>query len=309
VLCLPVASSLAQTGDAVYQLVVATYTLDPEGSDLRIVTTDAAPVVDIAAPDASGDWFFATPSFSPFGDSVVYMALSRETNAQLYVYGDGNISRPLIDDPDDNYEHPVYSPDGAKIAFVATTGGEGETDLFVVDADGSNIVQLTATADIGEFYPVWSPDGSSLAFMTTDFPEVRIFTLPASGGEPRVVHETEMPPTSLAWSPDGRLYFSAQAGEDDPNPGSAIYAVAADGAGDAETIFDLTASDTGAGIDRINFSPDGDVLAYLSTEYVLGADGTIAQRSSIHVLTIATGEDVVLPLDFGSAFVTGFDWR
>ena len=38
----------------------------------------------------------------------------------------------------DNPLHPAWSPDGQQIAFSA-----GETDIYVVDKDGSNLINLT----------------------------------------------------------------------------------------------------------------------------------------------------------------------
>jgi hypothetical protein len=58
----------------------------------------------------------------------------------------------------------VWSPDGSRLAFWMA---QGEFDLpaqiYVVNADGSNLRQLT-TGDDDSRWPSWSPDGSRLAF-------------------------------------------------------------------------------------------------------------------------------------------------
>ena len=41
----------------------------------------------------------------------------------------------------DNNAHPVWSPDGSQVAFDSDRDGGG--DLYVMDADGSNILNLT----------------------------------------------------------------------------------------------------------------------------------------------------------------------
>ena len=52
---------------------------------------------------------------------------------------------------------PTWSPDGTRILF-ATDG-----DLYLMDADGSNVIQLTHSAEV-EQDPAWSPDGARIAF-------------------------------------------------------------------------------------------------------------------------------------------------
>lgn len=57
--------------------------------------------------------------------------------------------------------HPVWSPDGKKIAYVSDV--VGTPDLWVMDADGSNPVRLTSDAG-DESFPEWSPDGMRIAY-------------------------------------------------------------------------------------------------------------------------------------------------
>jgi Tol biopolymer transport system component len=80
---------------------------------------------------------------------------------------DGNILRILWG------SDPVWSPNGRQIAFVArasvkdAAAREGESDqtqLFVTNADGSGMRQLTTDPGGTQFLkPVWSPDGSEIA--------------------------------------------------------------------------------------------------------------------------------------------------
>ena len=49
---------------------------------------------------------------------------------------------------------PRWSPDGAKIAFYS--GGDGNSEIYVMDADGGNPINLTKNpAD--DFVVAWSP--------------------------------------------------------------------------------------------------------------------------------------------------------
>jgi Tol biopolymer transport system component len=70
---------------------------------------------------------------------------------------------------------PAFSPDGGEIAFVGDrdengthrTGSDEQAfanDLYVMDADGSDVRRLTETESLDEQTPAWYPDGSVIAY-------------------------------------------------------------------------------------------------------------------------------------------------
>jgi len=69
---------------------------------------------------------------------------------------------------------PAWSPDMKKIAFAAEPGGHSE--IFVMDADGSHIVQLTHSG-ADDSHPHWSVDGSRIMFNSSR-------TMPSPGTDP-----------------------------------------------------------------------------------------------------------------------------
>jgi DNA-binding SARP family transcriptional activator len=60
-----------------------------------------------------------------------------------------------------------WAPDGGRIVFSASSnpkeGMNDNFDLFLIDADGANLQQIT-TGDEDDFHPAWSPDGMWIAF-------------------------------------------------------------------------------------------------------------------------------------------------
>jgi Tol biopolymer transport system component len=60
-------------------------------------------------------------------------------------------------------EEPRWSRDGQRIAFSSTRGQKGNFDIFVMDADGSNVIRMTDHPS-NEQGPVWAADGQSLFF-------------------------------------------------------------------------------------------------------------------------------------------------
>lgn len=71
-----------------------------------------------------------------------------------------NLSR-LVQVVDSNEDTPAWSPDGTQIAFSSVR--DGHWDLFLTDAEGSELTQLTDT-ECDELHPSRSPDGHRLVF-------------------------------------------------------------------------------------------------------------------------------------------------
>src|SRR5207253_9544676 len=76
-------------------------------------------------------------------------------------------------------------------------------DIFVMNADGTNIVQLTKDTT-QERQPAWSPDGAKIAFASNREGKLHIFTMNAADGS-GVTRLTTGVQTDAqpAWSPDG----------------------------------------------------------------------------------------------------------
>jgi TolB protein len=60
-------------------------------------------------------------------------------------------------------EDPVWSPDGARIAFASTRFQRGNIDIYVMNADGSSPVRLTDDPAPDQD-PAWAADGRSVFF-------------------------------------------------------------------------------------------------------------------------------------------------
>ena len=54
-------------------------------------------------------------------------------------------------------------PDGSHIALHSDR--DGDLEIFVMNADGSDTIQLTTNSN-NDGFPQWSPDGSDIAFQT-----------------------------------------------------------------------------------------------------------------------------------------------
>ncbi len=111
-----------------------------------------------------------------------------------------------------------WSPDGALIAFAATSPDAG---LFLADPETGNVRTLYAEA-VTEF--AWSPDGGRIAFNGGSPAGLRVVDVESGTVQP-IVPSTVI--TGIAWSPDGSqlAFASGQEGTRD------IWVVSADGTG------------------------------------------------------------------------------
>jgi WD40-like Beta Propeller Repeat len=123
------------------------------GSPAATMPTATQPVV---SPSASG----LRISIRSMEGTLVF---SDETNDIWSMRADGTRARPLTSAPAMEFD-PTWSPDGSRIAYRHQTGDDGTTEIFVMDADGSDQRNLTGN-DVADYWgPAWPPDGSSIAF-------------------------------------------------------------------------------------------------------------------------------------------------
>src|SRR3990172_7470187 len=86
-----------------------------------------------------------------------------------------------------------------KIAF--RHGPDGSPDIYVMNADGTGLIQLTDTEFRLEVEPAWSPDGSRIAFLSVAHPW--IYLMKADGSDEQRSQLGGIAVSSFAWSPDG----------------------------------------------------------------------------------------------------------
>jgi Tol biopolymer transport system component len=80
-------------------------------------------------------------------------------------------------------------------------------EIFVMNADGTNVVRLT-TNSLRESDPAWSPDGRSIAFTSyKDANATEVIVMNADGTSPKRVSVSDA--KQPVWSRDGRLAFAA----------------------------------------------------------------------------------------------------
>jgi Tol biopolymer transport system component len=195
---------------------------------------------------------------------IAFTAASENGNLDVYTMRpDGSELTNLTKNPAQDV-NPFWSPDGRRIAFESDR--EGFTHIFLMDTDGSNVLQLTSGEAQHQFPNAnpWSPDGSRLLF-TEWSPEGEKWTLSIIGVDGQnKTPLAQVPNTYInpSWSPDGQqVAFLA----DDPQNlgGNRIYVVDADGHNRRDLTESLQANEQ-LSTSMYDWSADGRSIFFVS---------------------------------------------
>ncbi|MYB01031.1 hypothetical protein F4X90_15355 [Candidatus Poribacteria bacterium] len=102
---------------------------------------------------------------------------------------------------------PVWAkaPSTAKIVF--SSNRDGNWDIWTMNPDGSNPVNLTRDAS-ADFSPVWSPTGEQILFVSFRKGGESLYLMNADGNNIRKVLDNWHSRSSATWSPDGKRIAS-----------------------------------------------------------------------------------------------------
>jgi Tol biopolymer transport system component len=179
------------------------YSISTDGGKANRLTNG---IGSLYAPELSpnGEWIL----FTKHGDGLWLMRPDGENPHRL-------TNRDDID--------PTWSSDGSMIAFASSRSGARQ--LFVMNADGTNIRQVTDLNDMGG-RSTFSPDGTKLAFSRGPFGDHNIYIINVDGtGLVRLTNEGDN--LGPSWSPDGNwiAFTSFRDGNNE------IYIIHPDGTG------------------------------------------------------------------------------
>ena len=232
----------------------------------------------------------ASTSLAQNADTRIAFMSTRSGDGEIYMMNpDGKRVRRLTKDPE--YDSaPAWSPDGQKITFASfrdlhRPGGVILGELYVMNADGTNPINLTQTPGRHDLDSCWSPDGKQIVFESSgiskwgDGLRWDIWVIEADRGNPRDLTNHHADDRSPDWSPDGRqIAFASDRNRDWEFEGNGrnweVYVMDTDGANPINLTNNL------AWDSSPDWSPDGERIAFVSNRdgnsevHVMNADGT-----------------------------------
>jgi len=247
------------------------------------------------------------PAWRPRSGQVVSVTVAQGKASALCLSGFEGAGAKRLTTPV-GVGRAALSFDGTRLA--ARSARSGGVDLVVGPVEGEQKLLLQSN-EIGD--PVWLGDGSAVVTCAVTGGARRLVSVPAGGGEPKVLRDT-CPPSPVASSPDGRRITFAQGDQVfvldvktrtttnlkigtvntgsapswSPDGGRVAFAFS-DAQGPALGILDLAAK-SGAtrlrapGFSAPSWAPAGDLIAYTANDgagpglFVVKPDGTASRR-------------------------------
>lgn len=252
----PVNGRIVFTAESDLRFERAVYSMNPDGTDRIALAADAH-----------------DPSVSRNGGRI---AFSNPNGGIETMDADGGNRRVVFQIPGVYAHSPSISADGSRIAFESSHGAP-DREIFVMDADGGNVSQVTASPDV-DTDPAFSPDGNQIVFSSdrTGHGDIYVANIDGSGVTRLTDHGAA--DRQPVFSPDGlRIAFtSPRDGQDE------IYTMDTDGTS-VVRVTDNPGFDGEAA-----YSPDGQKIAFFSERnqdgfgiFVMDADGSGELRSLV----------------------------
>jgi TolB protein len=222
-------------------------------------------------------------SASPVAGKIVFEVSDEEHPNQLFAMRPDGSHLTDLHSPV-GASDGAWSPSGKQIAFSTVPEGGSDPEIFVMNADGSGVRQLTDSPGL-DIWPDWFPDGKQIAFTSArdGFPNVYVMNADGSGQHPVVPSFQGRLEPSV--SPNGKqiAYFGSVA----PDVPPTIWVLNADGTGEHEVTDEGPWEDADP-----TWSNNGKQIAFSSNRtgtfeiFVMDADG-----SKLHAVAPAPGRD------------------
>ena len=241
-------------------------------TDIYVVGSDGSNLKKVTSDDTN-------EYYSAFGKSRIYFAVEKAGTKVSNIYSakpDGSDLKQ-ISNSSKRDATPAISRDGKFIVFVSTRDSD-KYQIYIANADGSNVRRLTTESSIGYFNPQFSPNGKQIVYYTEKGDgKDQVWVMNSDGSDQKLLTANVGHNIFPGWSPDGKGIIFSSSKRDINSAGSFV---------DGSILYTIRLDGTGLNkLGNINsffarYSPDGRRIAYIigkfpsSNIFVANADGS-----------------------------------
>lgn len=187
--------------------------VSPDGKQIVFVMKDDKGIPQVWKMNVNGknkiqltnfeeDKYWLTPKWSPDGKKILVHL------ADIYLINVEDNKKIKIKSERGGFKGD-WSPDGGKITLISGKGGK--YNLWIINSDGTNPVQLTTDSNVDlDYTPSWSPNGKKIAYTDEGKSAARncdnyIMIINTDGSNPtKIILPNNMGGNCPAWSKDGK---------------------------------------------------------------------------------------------------------
>jgi Tol biopolymer transport system component len=131
---------------------------DEWNNGIYVMNADGSGQTNLTNNDA-GDW---SPAWSPGGRQIAFTSY-RDGNYEIYVMNPDGSGQTNLTNNESGDTSSSWSPDGSQIAFTSkrddtsSIAWDKDSEIYIMNADGSVQTRLTTTDFTLETNPAWSP--------------------------------------------------------------------------------------------------------------------------------------------------------